>query len=496
MKKRLALYTLAVATAFCSSCTNLESEMYNVINPNIFPTNESDAKSLVTAAAYTPFRSNWYSGLFTSSQGGIHVIGDLSTDIGNCQWNAQVWPDIITMNFTANSGGVTSIYTNYINYIGKMTLTMERIANIPMNDATKARLNAELHCGRGWLAYILYDFYGPIQVPSLQQLQNPLSGEVAPRLSKNEMVKFIEDDLKAAIAVLPATYKVSDNDYGRFTKGLAYTVLMKLYMHEKNWGKAVECGRELMKPEYGYKLMEHYQDIFTLENEGNAETIWAAICSTTVNKQLWLAHVLSSQYPTKNENIQKWGGYRVQWAFYNTFNPADERLKVLIGDFVGKDGVRYNEQNPGSVLMLGAMPMKYGEDPAATGEESQIDWIVYRYADVLTLLSEAIVRQNDVVTQEAIDLLNMVHERAGLKGYKMTDFSDVDTFLNTVLEERGHELWFEGVRRSDLIRYGKYIEYARKYKNSVTAEEYMNLMPLPQAIIDESKGAIANNPEY
>ncbi|WP_373826364.1 RagB/SusD family nutrient uptake outer membrane protein, partial [Bacteroides heparinolyticus] len=131
-----------------------------------------------------------------------------------------------------------------------------------------------------------------------------------------------------------------------------------------------------------------------------------------------------------------------------------------------------------------------------TGEESQIDWIVYRYADVLTLLSEAIVRQNDVVTQEAIDLLNMVHERAGLKGYKMTDFSDVDTFLNTVLEERGHELWFEGVRRSDLIRYGKYIEYARKYKNSVTAQEYMNLMPLPQAIIDESKGAIANNPEY
>ena len=126
------------------------------------------------------------------------------------------------------------------------------------------------------------------------------------------MVAFIENDLNAAIAVLPASYKSSDSNYGRFTKGLAYTVLMKLYMQEKNWTKAVECGRELMKPEYGYELVRNYKDIFTLENEGNAETIWAAICSSSVNKQLWVAHVLSSQYPTKNESIQKWGGYRVR----------------------------------------------------------------------------------------------------------------------------------------------------------------------------------------
>lgn len=70
-------------------------------------------------------------------------------------------------------------------------------------------------------------------------------------------------------------------------------------MHEKNWAKAEECGRELMKPEYGYGLVNNYKDIFTLENEGNVETIWAAICSSSVNQQLWQAHVLSSQYPTK-----------------------------------------------------------------------------------------------------------------------------------------------------------------------------------------------------
>ena len=182
--------------------------------------------------------------------------------------------------------------------------------------------------------------------------------------------------------------------------------------------------------------------------------------------------------------------------FYHTFDSADKRLEVLVGDFVAEDGTHYNEENPGSVLIKGAMPVKYGEDPDATGEESQVDWIVYRYADVLTLLAEAIVREGNTVTPEAVELLNMVHTRAGLPAYTMADFAGADAFLEAVLTERGHELWFEGVRRSDLIRYGRYIEYARKYKQSPTAQDYMTLMPLPQSVIDESKGKIIQNPGY
>lgn len=496
MKKNIIICSMALAGfAICPSCTNLESEMYNVISTNMFPKNEADAESLVTAAAYSPFRSNWYEGLWASSYGGIHVMSDMTTDIGYCQWNDVVWPDLLQVNFTPNSTAATSTYKNYIRDISKMTIAMDRIASVPMNEDVKKRLIAELRCARGWLAYILYDLYGPIQIASLEMLNNPLSDDVAPRLSQEDMVKFIEEDLNAA-KILPFTYKKSDVDYGRFTRGLVYTVLMKLYMHENNWPKAVECGRELMKPEYGYGLMDSYKDIFTLENEGNKETIWACVCSRSVNKQLWLAHVLSSEYPTRNPNIQKWGGYRVMWNFYHTFNPDDKRLEVLVGDFIGTDGKKYNEENPGSVLINGALPIKYGEDPDATGEESQIDWIVYRYADVLTLLAEAIVRDANSVTQEAVDLLNDVHTRAGLDAYMLSDFANVDEFLDAVLLERGHELWFEGVRRSDLIRHGKYIEYARKYKNSVTAQDYMNLMPLPQSVIDESKGKIAQNPKY
>ena len=49
----------------------------------------------------------------------------------------------------------------------------------------------------------------------------------------------------------------------------------------------------------------------------------------------------------------------------------------------------YNETNPGEYLDKGALPIKYGEDPTQTSENSEVDVVVYRYADVLTLMAEA-----------------------------------------------------------------------------------------------------------
>lgn len=489
------LYLLLLCTVL-TGCVDLKSDMYDVINPGIFPKNEQDAEALVTSAAYSPFRAIG-SGIFTVAAGGILVNADMCTDIGDCQWTDPWWQDILNVNFTVNTGNVTRQY-GYIRDISKMTLTFERIENIDMDVAAKNRLKGELHCGRGWLAYLLYDWYGPVQIATLDQLKKPLEDDVIPRLSKEDMINYIETELNEAIGLLPANYKKGDQRYGRFTKGLAYTVLMKLYMLEKDWEKAEKCARELMKEEYGYGLVADYKDIFTLENEKNDEIIWACQCTRTTpeNMHSWLAHVLSSVYPTTNPNIQKWGGYRVPWSFYNTFDKTDKRLAVLVGDFVGNDGVRYNQENKEIVLSKGVLPIKYGEDPAATGEESQVDYVIYRYADVLISLSEIIVRKNNAVTQEAIELLNTIRTRAGITPYTISDFNGVADFMEKILLNRGQEFWFEGHRRSDLIRHGKFVEYLSKYKGSATVQEYMTLMPLPQSVINEGKGVVIQNPGY
>ena len=188
-----------------------------------------------------------------------------------------------------------------------------------------------------------------------------------------------------------------------------------------------------------------------------------------------------------------------------TFDPADRRLLTIAYEYTSKDGVVHNEKNdrpdPSAQLYLGAVPLKYEFDPDCTGEDSQIDWIIYRYADVLTLTAEAIVRNKNAVTQEAVDLLNEVRTRSlPGKGYSLQDLNSVDKFLKAVLDERGWELYFEGNRRQDLIRYGLFVEAIKKKAQSMgkqtLVDEDRYRFPIPQDIIDEGQLIIKQNPGY
>ena len=206
--------------------------------------------------------------------------------------------------------------------------------------------------------------------------------------------------------------------------------------------------------------------------------------------------MLPYNYVTKNPAIAKYSGFRVYWSFYDTFEKGDERLNVLLGEYTGSDGKVYNRQNPGGAgeMGVGALPIKYGEDPTAVGNKSTIALVVFRYSDVLLLLAEAINRQNGP-TLEAVELVNKVRRRAGLDSLIESKFSSKDVFNETILLERGHELFCEGHRREDLIRHGKFIEYAKLRPNTL-AEDFKVLFPIPQKYINEGKGIIVQNPGY
>ena len=155
-------------------------------------------------------------------------------------------------------------------------------------------------------------------------------------------------------------------------------------------------------------------------------------------------------------------------------------------------------------LSYGALPLKYGKDPDMTDAHSGIDVVVYRYADVLLTLSECIVRNTGSVTTEAINLVNRVRNRAGLPALTDTQTASTDAFMEAILAERGHEFYLEGLRRQDLIRFGKYVEYANQRiadanatgKSYFTVTDAHNRFFIPQTFIDESKSAIKQNAGY
>ncbi len=497
---------LFITAAVLITACELESSLYDQIGEEMgFPTNAEDANALLTGTCYTVF-SPW--GVFYPDAG-YFTNSEMVTDIGENSWGwTTVYNSYEADDWHINDGSRCQ-YRSY-NYISMMTMSIEKIKNVSMDEKLKERFIAELKCGRGFLAFILYDLYGPIQIADLETLQNADEEKPIPRQTDEEMHQFIESNLLEAAEVLPYSY--GSSDYGRFTKGLANTVLLKFYMLTKQWEKAEAIGRELQKPEYGYRLVENYNSLFDLATEKNTETIFAATAKAGILEHKWHAHALPSDYPSPTgKTITKWGGFKVAWPFYETYEPNDKRLERLVGEYTGTEGVLHNkklDRDSGiqGALYKGAVPQKFGME-GVVGENCEIDIPIYRYADVITLLSEAIVRNRKSVTQEAVDLLNMVRNRAGLNSYTAGDFIGAENFLDKLLLERGHEFYYEGVRRQDLIRHGKFIEAAVKkaeYEGQPTGKITTRVdgkykyerFPIPPSIIYESQGLVEQNPGY
>lgn len=503
--KKIRIYLLGFVLALfgLQSC-ELETELYDAINPDQYPINERDVRDLVTGNVYAAFRNRSYDGLFNAATG-VNLTSDIATDYGLCSWGGTTWMPIQFANFNAQEDRNTTKIWTYLNWISKMTLTLDRISDVKFDDqADKDGYIAQIRCGRGFLAFLVYDMHGPIIVADLETLKDPLAEKILPRLSEEETINYIETELNEAAKVLPYSYAKGDANYGRFTKGLCHMVLLKLYMQTRQWDKAITEARELTKKEYKYALVTDkgaensaYANIFTLANEKNSETIWAVNCLTGTQTHLWYPHVLPSNINTFSGG---WGGYKMTWKFFKTFEEGDQRKETIIYEYVTDKGVQLNEDNKGAganSLEEGVFPIKYKIEESRVGDQCETDWIVYRYADVLTLLAEAIVRKDNVVTSEAIELLNQVRTRAGLKAYTAGSFATPRDFLDKLLMERAHEFYFEGCRRQDLIRDGSYVEAmaqkCRDYGEKVVVTEDYVRFPLPEKVIIEGQGIIKQN---
>jgi hypothetical protein len=487
MKMKKILVCLA-AVLLMGSCTkDLVPVDYSEINPSIFPQSEADVQAMVMACYY-PLRGSWWDGINSTSERGIMFCLDATTEILSGKFDIQYYGHLL--NFHPTDESAVFFYDWYYNKISRMTLTIDQITNANVSEEIKKSAIAEVRCARALLAYDLFDMYGPIVVAPLEVLKSPMEEKPLARLSNDEMVKFIEDDCIAAAQDLPDP---GATEYGRFSKGMAKMINIRLMLHEKQWSKVKDLCDDVINMNY-YEIQSDYVGMWSLNGARNSkEVIWAIPCNYDgTSENQWQLMVLPSNYAP----MGGWATVQSTWFFYDTFEPTDIRKNMMITEYTGTDGVTYNRSNPGDNIDLGPIPLKINPDDQRTTALSTVDIIQYRYPDVLLSKAEAIANMS-APNEEAIDLVNQVRRRAQIPDIKLADYSSLDAFNDMILTERSHEYWCEnGQYRADLIRHGKFVSRCIQLTQSPYADDNKVLFPFSLSKVSEGKGLFIQNPGY
>jgi tetratricopeptide (TPR) repeat protein len=489
--KGVVLLIIASSTLLLSCEKALEEKTFDKYASDSFFKSAEDAKSAVTAMYSGMTGAGLFGGGWGATNEGWDIQSSFTTDEMICSWGWDGWIKFNDLNFSEDFAQLLNHYNALMPLISEIAIDMDKIQPIQMDGKLKSQYIAELKALRGHYSWILYNHYGPVPIRiNAQEASDPNTKAIA-RPSREWMVGQIEKDYKEALAILPTCKELPSVDYGRFTKDACLMGLMKLYMHEKRWTDAIAIGRQIQQ--LGHSLQTSYKDVFTYENKGNSTEVMLAIsCRKDANNNnLWLACSMPGNYvDPRGLSITQWGGYKMPWKTYDRFDPSDKRLSVLLAKWPTDGGAIFDAR---ANNYIGAIPIKYGPDPSAISEQQGTDIVVWRYADALLLLSEAI-NENQGPVNEAYDLINMVRARAGVPLYTSGQF-DQAGFRKKIMDERLFELWGEGTRREDMIRWGTYIQRA-KDNGSVFAKPEFVLYPLPRKVINESNGIVQQNPGY
>lgn len=327
--------------------------------------------------------------------------------------------DIPTSNITEDAWS-----DSYLG-VARANIVLSRIDDIEFDDSNlRERLRGEALFLRSLFYYHLTVAFGNIPLV-LTETASVDEGQTHTQVDANTVYSQLISDLTEAENKLPQSY--SDENIGRATKGAAATLLAKIYLTVGDDGNAESTLRRVMG--YGYDLVENYADLWGVENEHNAESIFEVEFEGGFGDQgnaftMQFNGDLSTTVTSGLRNIP-------ERDLIDAYEEGDERFAASL------DGV--TEDNTGWTI-------KYGTENPFLEDDAANNWIVFRYADVLLMLAEALGE-----SQEAYDLINEVRQRAGLDPI---DGDTPGTFEEKLLQERRVELAFENHRWADLRRFG------------------------------------------
>lgn len=320
-----------------------------------------------------------------------------------------------------NSGNHNAFYAKWnanYNGIGRVNTLLDNIDRVKMDATLLNRLKGEAYFLRALFYSNLVNYFGG--VPLILESPNLEKHRSLPRNTRQEVINQVLTDLDNAASVLPVSY--TGADIGRATKGAALALKARVLLYEGKWPEAAMTAKEVINMGY-YRLFPDYRGLFFPENEGNREVIFDVQYKSPeyINSYDLVIELQINIAPTLdlvNSYFMKDGKSIQESPLYDPAKPYENRdprlhQTVVIPGYMYRGGI----VNTTKYFSTGFGFKKYTtyKDNVAQSSitNSEINFIVLRYADVLLMYAEA---QNEIAGSDAsvYDALRLIRLRAGI----------------------------------------------------------------------------------
>ncbi|AEM72347.1 RagB/SusD domain-containing protein [Allomuricauda ruestringensis DSM 13258] len=341
---------------------------------------------------------------------------------------ARQYTEINSFTEDALNEQITSAWSESYRVIANCNVILDRIPSIEMDAPLQNRITGEALFIRSLIYYHLAIGFGNIPL----QLTPYTSGDALVQVDEITVLEQLVTDLATAEENLPVSY--SGSEVGKATKGAAASLLAKVHLTLGN-NTAAETVLRRIIADYGYELLPDYADLWGVANENNPESIFEV---QYISGGIGQGSLFTNDF-SPSTDLQTGSGFgrnRPTVSIQEAYEEGDLRYEVSMGaTYVNLEGETVEARHI----------RKYQSD-LAVENDSDTNFVVFRYADVLLMLAEALGE-----TPESYDLINTVRNRAGLADI---DASTPGTFEQKLLHERRVELAFENHRWPDLKRFG------------------------------------------
>ncbi|MEP6736037.1 MAG: RagB/SusD family nutrient uptake outer membrane protein [Chryseolinea sp.] len=371
-------------------------------------------------------------------------------------------------------------------YIGiyRSNAVIDRIPTVEMDEALKDRIIGEAKFLRALMYFNLVRVFGDVPLV-LKEITDTNEGYTYGRTPVSQVYDQIIMDLLDAESLLPQIY--TGRNVGRATSGAAKALLGKVYLTLNKYSDAAAKLNEVVDLENAgvYGLLLNYADVFQPANKNGKETVFSVQYKKgNLGEGSGFANLYAPQVSGNAVILFSGDGNNRPTAdIENAYEEGDIRKNVsMANSYLNEQGV-----------VVDFYYVKKFADTPVVKYDSEDNWPVIRFADVLLMYAEALNETGK--TQEALALLNRIRDRAQLPDKGLLTQQETRVALE---QERRVELAFEGHRWFDLVRTGRALEVLNSKAQALSIATVLTeknlIFPVPQSQIDVNPQLIKQNP--